>query len=220
MANATKGQIKKVLERIRAEMIAYYRGSYTKNAKIIDKVYGDKIDKIDKQLMKIPIYKTIFKKRMDADRGMYFAKVNYTQDEENFLKTNKLYLKMERLYDEQFKKEKIEQKAFYRRIRKETLTPDEERVVKNAECGVREDKNKGLVVLTLDSDFYDLGWRKEYFEARLDYLLAKLGCMIEPWDGSRWEVAIWESKPKSLQGFKEKYLKDHPYAAKHIKNLR
>ena len=217
MVKAGKSEIKRVLERIRAEMIAYYRGYDTPHAKQIHKLHFEKINIVEKELTKIPTYKNIYNKRMDADHGMHFSKVSYTPKEEKFMKTNPLYLRMERIFKSLFKKEELERKAFLRRIRSNKVFSNEQKVVKSAEISVRE--RDGCLGLSMDSDFYDLGYFKNYFESRLDYLLAKLGCMIEPWDGSWWIVTVETDKP-NLANFKEKYIRKHSYVSKDIKDLR
>ena len=216
---AKKSKIKSILNRIRAEMIAYYRGYYTNNTKKIHDAHWKKINVVEKRLMTLQIYKNINTKQMAADRGMYFVKVNYTQKEEKFMKTNTDYLKMINLFSSMSKKEKIEQNMFLRRMLTNKITlSDEQKIIKNAEISVRE--RDGQLGLSMDSEFYDLGHRKEYFESRLDYLLAKIGCIIEPWDGSWWTVSIEHDKPTSLAGFKEKYIRERPYESKNLKGLR
>ena len=77
MVKATKSEIRKVLKRIKSEMIAYHESYNLPNNEKIRKIYWDKIHVIEKLFKKDPTYIKIMDKRYAADRGMYFDKINY-----------------------------------------------------------------------------------------------------------------------------------------------
>jgi len=236
-SKATPNDVRKMLETFKADMISNISGDYTVNAKKISEKYEIRTDELFKQLESyFPIWNNIMKKRRDADRGMYFAKIDYTPKEIEFMKNNSQLLKINSLNNVMYKKLEEEKLSFKRRILKNKMTPDEQEIHDNASITIWNTSNDYLKgsdiehygnkypMITLDSNYYDAlndedGFYSGKWEIRFDYMLKKIGCYAEPYHKSDRMIYCDDFKPSAID-FKEDYLKENDYAKEHIRDLK
>lgn len=228
----SKKEVKKALQDTAAEMIADYRGDEIERYQDIEKMYRKVQDEVWDRFKDKPIFKSIQDKWDEADMGMYFKEIHYTDEEENFMEKDPDYMEWVRLSTEEQEALDEEMRSFAERIKKGTLTPDEQDVVENAEITVWDSGKDwhgegGLVwpMITMDGTFYevmkyDIGSSTHtHWHCRFDYRLDKLGCYMEPFWAGVYDV-VCEDEKAPAKGFKEKYLKENSYCEGHLEGIR
>jgi hypothetical protein len=200
--------------------------------------YKEKTDQLwkefhneEKQALTHPIYNNIEHKRQKADHGMYFSKIIYTPDEENFLKSNPHVKKMDKLIDQVNKIEDDEKKQLKQRLKTNTAPIEEKKQLENVEFTIWNsgkellgtEEGTDLPAFSVDSDFYhvfndDDGMYSLIYKetnCKLRQKLNQLGYDYESY--SHVDKII---HPIDTKVTKDKFLDQHTYCKKWFKETK
>ncbi len=203
MNTQIRKRIVKALHDFKADMVSFYHFDINDEK---TEEYERKAHEAETNIAEHPIYKEIMRKGIEADQGDHFDKIENTDEEEEFMKTNPYYIEMMKNIAEQSKYEGIKRDEFAKRLKHGKASPEEQLGFDNAEMKIWENSEEFFgseknyhdnpPMITFDSVYYEIlngYWGWDFAEEFTNPLNEKLGSIgdgyhIEPYDYSTWVV--------------------------------